>query len=112
VPLPPAAVPTRILVLRNMCTRDELANDQDFAEITEDVQEECSRFGAVSSVAAPRPGAAGGADPPGVGLIFVEYGDAAHAVAAAGALGGRKFGGHVVEAAFLSEQKWAAKDFS
>ena len=92
--------------------QEELLNDQDFGEIVEDVQEECSRFGAVSRVEVPRPAAGGGADPPGVGRIFVEYGDASHALSAAGALGGRKFGGRVVEATFLTEQKWAARDFS
>ena len=96
-----------------MCTRQELTNDQDFAEISEDVQNECARFGAVLRCDIPRPAAAGGgADPAGVGRIFVEYGDTAHAVAAAQALGGRKFAGRTVEATFLPEAKWAARDFS
>lgn len=116
VPAAPAAPPadaTRVLVLRNMCSREELTNDSDYAEIKEDVKDECGRFGAVLACEMPKPSAEGAAaDPPGVGAIYVEYGDAAHAVAAAAALGGRDFGGKKVEAGFLTEEKWAAKDFS
>lgn len=49
---------------------------------------------------------------PGAGKIFVEYADVGGADAAQRALAGRKFGGNVVIASYLSEDKYSVRDFS
>lgn len=46
---------TRILVLMNMVTEEELRDDGEYQEIKEDVTEECSKFGQVVSMEIPRP---------------------------------------------------------
>jgi splicing factor U2AF subunit len=46
---------TRILVLMNMVTEQELRDDGEYVEIKEDVTEECSKFGQVVSIEIPRP---------------------------------------------------------
>ena len=48
---------------------------------------------------------------PGLGKVFVQYVDVAGALAARNALHGRKFGGQIVKADYLSEQDFAARVF-
>ncbi|KAB5594804.1 U2 snRNP auxilliary factor, large subunit, splicing factor [Ceratobasidium theobromae] len=44
-----------ILLLLNMVAPEDLVDDTEFAEIVEDVRDECSKFGPVRTVAIPRP---------------------------------------------------------
>ena len=41
---------TKVLLLRNMVTESDLDNDEEFAEILDDVRSECEKFGAVTQV--------------------------------------------------------------
>lgn len=100
-----AAVPTRVLVLENMVTEEELRDDNEYEDIVDDVRGEVSKYGTVKSLVIPRP--------PGnssVGKIFIEYEAATMAQAAANALRGRQFGGRAVVTTFYDEGKFAAKD--
>lgn len=49
------AASTRVLVLMNMVTEEELKEDDDYNEIVEDVREECGKFAVVQSIECPRP---------------------------------------------------------
>jgi splicing factor U2AF subunit len=51
-------------------------------------------------------------EPVGLGRVIIEYADAGAAVKARTAMQGRKFGGHVVQANFLTEEQYAAGQFS
>merc|ERR1712000_509730 len=93
--------PTRVLVLENMVEAHELQIDSEYRDILEDVQEECSQYGAVMQVVIPRecdrfPKAAEGS-------VFVEFRDAESAKKAALALRGRKFADRVVVARYFDE---------
>jgi hypothetical protein len=55
---------TRVIVLTNMVTADELSDDAEYEDIVADVREECARFGTVNSVVIPRDG-------PGLGKVSV-----------------------------------------
>lgn len=102
--------PSRVLVLHNMVTAEELADDAEHAEIVEDVRDECAKAGPVILVQIPRPtdpGGPGGAPPPGVGRVFVQFEQVAAATAAHGMLDGRKFGGRAVVAAYMDETAFA-----
>jgi len=101
---------TRVLVLLNMVTKDDLTNDDDYADIVEDIREECSKFGKVVSLDIPRP--IEGVEVPGLGKVFVEFEDVAQAEAASKALGGRSFAARVVVTSFLDETKYQNADFS
>ena len=94
---PPGPPPTRVLVLDHAVTEGELADDEEYADICEDMREECGKFGRVERVAIPR----GGGGVAGVGLVFVVFADAGSAAAARAALHGRRFGGRAVEASFM-----------
>lgn len=50
-------------------TADELADDGEYAEIVEDMKEECGKYGAVRTLQIPRPNTTGGDNPPGVGKV-------------------------------------------
>ena len=42
---PPASVPTRILVLHNMVSDEDLATEEEYQALREEVQEECAKHG-------------------------------------------------------------------
>jgi splicing factor U2AF subunit len=90
---------------------DELRDDEEFADILEDMREECGKFGEVAEIVIPRPDAEGREAPAGLGKVFVLYADVAGAVAARDALHGRKFGGKTVVADFLDPEAFAKRDF-
>lgn len=124
--------PSRIVVMSNMVTLDDLTDDVEYDEIMRDVQEECALYGRVITVYMPRPtvmerqhiahvkqtqGAAAVTDrpisalcaDPDVSRIFVEYDSVAAAVAARQAISGRKFSDRTIIASFMNEQAWTQK---
>ncbi|KAG5461056.1 MAG: hypothetical protein BJ554DRAFT_6810, partial [Olpidium bornovanus] len=62
-----AVEPTTVLQLLNMVTKEELANDEDYADIMEDIRDESAKFGNVLEVRIPRPAPPGAPEVPGVG---------------------------------------------
>jgi splicing factor U2AF 65 kDa subunit len=101
--------PTRILQLMNMVTKEELANDEDYEDIYEDVMEECANFGKVTNLTIPRP--IEGSEIPGVGKILVEYADTESAQKAQESLAGRVFGGRAVITSYLTEEAYLRQDY-
>jgi len=102
---PATPVATRVLVLSNMVTPEELVDDEEFEDIVADVRNECAKFGTVKAVVIPR-------GPPGVGKVFVEFGSAEECRVAQATLHGRMFAQRKVIADYMSEAEFAAKDFS
>ncbi|KAF1744374.1 hypothetical protein MXB_177 [Myxobolus squamalis] len=100
---------TEILCLMNMISASQLAEDQDYEEIIEDVQEECSKYGKVISIEIPRP------DPEkvveSIGKVFVEFETKEMCKEAHEALAGRKFGGNLVITTFYDLEKYKKKEF-
>ncbi|CAI5944522.1 unnamed protein product, partial [Closterium sp. NIES-65] len=111
LPGAPVDIPTKVICLSQVVSPDELTNDEDYDEIMEDMREECAKYGSLVNVVIPRPPAPG-ATAPGVGKVFVEYGDTAGALKAKAALHGRKFGGNAVVAIFYPEDAYARADYS
>ena len=99
--------PSRILVLLNMVTDEDLATDQNYQDLIAEVREECAKFGNLLSIKIPRPQDAG-VEPTAIRKVFLEYATAQDALVAKGELNGRKFGPNVVETNFLSETDYAA----
>ncbi|SNX87443.1 related to pre-mRNA splicing factor U2AF large chain [Melanopsichium pennsylvanicum] len=120
--------PTNCMVMLNMITPQELQDDEEYADIVEDIRDECTKYGAVTDVRIPRPakeskGAAahqwkrnqdetkeGGSDQggerEGVGRVYVRYAEIEHCAQALKAIAGRQFGGRMVICAFLKEEDW------
>lgn len=89
--------PTEVIQLGNMVQESELEDDTEFSELKEDIEEECSKYGAIVSLVIPRPQD----NMPGVGKVFIRFENIAGAVTATKALKGRKFGGNVVAVSYM-----------
>lgn len=82
-----ATTPTRILVLYNMVTEDDLATPHDFAALMDEVRYECAKYGSLLSLQIPHT----------LKKVFLEYASVEDAQAANQELVGRQFGANVVE---------------
>ncbi len=87
---------TRILVLFNMVTDEDLATDDEYQGLQEEVQEECAKFGKLLGMKIPRSMSAS-VQPSAVRKIFLEYATVQDAANAERELSGRQFGPNVVE---------------
>ncbi|XP_059435958.1 splicing factor U2af large subunit B-like isoform X2 [Corylus avellana] len=109
-PVTIAETPTKVLCLTEAISVDQLSDDQEYEEILEDMQDECSKFGTLVDIIIPRPNQ-NGEQIPGVGKVFLEYSDIIGCANARNALNGRKFGGNAVNAFYYSEDKFKTRDY-
>jgi splicing factor U2AF subunit len=101
--------PTCILQLMNMVTREELIDDEEYADIYEDVMDECTKFGKVIQLVIPRP--IEGQEVSGVGKIIVEYMELESTQRAQESLAGRIFGGRTVVTSYLTEEAYHQQSY-
>eukprot|EP00475_Leptophrys_vorax_P016306 TRINITY_DN22771_c0_g2_i1.p2 TRINITY_DN22771_c0_g2~~TRINITY_DN22771_c0_g2_i1.p2 ORF type:complete len:238 (-),score=32.32 TRINITY_DN22771_c0_g2_i1:840-1517(-) len=87
-----AGPPSECLLLTNMFGQDEIMDDDFVQDVTEDVEEECSKFGAVKKVVVDRNSA---------GHVYVRFDTIAAANTARQTLHNRFFGGKSISATFL-----------
>lgn len=80
-------------------------------EIKQDIEEECKQYGEVESITIPRP-SEDGTLIPGVGKVFVKFGNAESAAKAKAQLEGRTFDDRTVLATFYDEIKYDKRDFA
>ncbi|ETV94503.1 hypothetical protein, variant 3 [Aphanomyces invadans] len=102
--------PTQVIVLGNMVQPAELEDDDEFADLKEDIEEECNKFGKVVALEVPRPKT--GETILGVGKVFVRFESVEGAEKATKALTGRKFGGNIVQVEYMSLAKFETQDFA
>lgn len=98
--------PTRVVELLNMLTPEDVANDEELADIVEDTREECSQFGQLVNITIPKGSEVGATK------IFLEYASVEDATKALQALEGRTFDGRQVVANYYDEAKYESKDYS
>ncbi|CAK9138780.1 unnamed protein product, partial [Ilex paraguariensis] len=109
--LQPGALATKVLCLSYVVTADELKDDEDYDDILENMRTECGKFGTLVNVVIPRPNL-NGETAPGVGKVFLEYGDVETSTKARSGLNGRKFGGSQVLAVFYPKKnKFSEGDY-
>src|SRR5271156_6268795 len=72
------------------------------AEICEDIQEECSKYGQILELKIPRP-SGGSRQSAGVGKIYIKYDTPESAKKALQSLAGRKFADRTVVTTYFSE---------
>ncbi|KAG7388557.1 Serine/threonine-protein kinase Kist [Phytophthora pseudosyringae] len=106
----PEDQPSAVLKMANMVSIDELRDDEEYADLAEDVEEECKRFGSVTGMEIPRP--KDGEEIPGLGCIYVRFGKEEDAVSALKALNGRKFGGSIVKVTYFPLHKFEKNELS
>mmetsp|Transcript_20518 Transcript_20518/g.26540 ORF Transcript_20518/g.26540 Transcript_20518/m.26540 type:complete len:428 (+) Transcript_20518:115-1398(+) len=98
------ATETKVVVLENMLTKEDLESNEEYEEIVEDTREECSSFGTLIKIEIPRSGV-------GVGKIFLEYATSEDAGKAIAALKGRTFDGRKVTAEYFPEEKFTKGEY-
>jgi len=103
---PPTGPSTKILVLMNMVSDEDLVNNEDYQDLYQEVKEECAKFGNLQSMKIPRP--SDGYDASAVKKIFLEYADSKDSERSMKELAGRKFGPNVVQAIYFSEEEFYA----
>ena len=103
----PSVTLSRVLVLHNMVMDDDLATDQDYAELSQEVRDECAKYGNLVGFMIPRvPG--GGVEPSAIRKVFLQYSSVQEAQAAEREIKGRQFGDATVETTYYSEEDFAA----
>lgn len=107
-------VMTNVLVMKEMVTDADLFNDEDYTDIMEDVKSELNNYGKVKCLLMPRPepSARGRTRVPGQGLVFAQFETPQQAEAARQEIDGREFDTRFVEASFMDEAKFLARDLS
>ena len=93
---------SRVLILLNMVTPDDLMDGDEYDDILQDVQDEAKKFGKVLDLQIPRPLGRSG-EGPGVGKIFVRFETEEDCEAALRAIAGRKFQERTVVASYYPE---------
>ncbi|XP_032825862.1 splicing factor U2AF 65 kDa subunit-like isoform X2 [Petromyzon marinus] len=104
-----SGLPTEVLCLMNMVTAAELAEEEEYEDIVEDIREECKKYGCVRSLEIPRP--INGLEVPGCGKIFVEFSSILDCQRAQQALSGRKFASRVVVSKYFDPDKYHRREF-
>lgn len=104
----PATTHTHLLPKPSAVTLEELANDEDYNDIMEDMREECAKYGTVLQVHIPRPGPPGEPPVPGLGKVLIEFAEASAAIAARNAMHGRRFSGRTVVATLMTDTDYKA----
>lgn len=92
---------SRVLQLLNMVSIEELANQDDYNDIVEDIREECNKYGKVEDVKIPKPIVTGqgkvdvraSESVKNLGKVFVLFDTVESTSAAMKAIAGRQFGG-------------------
>ncbi|KAJ8598759.1 hypothetical protein CTAYLR_009859 [Chrysophaeum taylorii] len=109
--------PSPIICFRNVVDDDDLADDQAYAELADDILEECARYATVANVVVPRPSTP---TPPvitrknkrrcsGLGLILVEFESSEDAEKALNALRSRAVDDKPVDVAFYPRDLYKQK---
>jgi RNA recognition motif-containing protein len=93
--------PSKVIMIKNMCTMKELEDDNEYEDLYDDVLEECKNYGKVIQVKIPRMD--GTHNMQGLGKVFVEYYTRDGATFAREHLHDKCFHGRFVEVVFHPE---------
>lgn len=105
---PALNLPTRILVLLNMVADEDLATDDEYQGLMDEVREECAKFGRLLGMKIPRkPSQTVQAS--AIKKIFLEYATVQDAGNAERELSGRQFGPNVVQASYFDEKEYQSE---
>jgi hypothetical protein len=97
---PASIAATRILVLHNMVSSDDLATDEEYKGLLEEVEGECAKYGKLIGMKVPR-GPSTDVETSAIKKIFLEYATPQDAQRAEQELAGRQFGPSVVQVSLM-----------
>jgi splicing factor U2AF subunit len=110
--LPPMSgmAATRVLVLLNMVTEEDLKDDEEYDDLVEDITGGIEMCGKLKEIKIPRP-SKDGSDVPGVGKIFAKFENVEQAKQAQFQLGSKSFDGRRVVTSYMDEDKFDNNEF-
>ena len=105
-------VATKVLVLLNMVSDEDLATDDDYNGLVEEVREECAKYGTLLQVQIPRyvgtsPETGTTIEASAIRKVYLSFATVEDALKAQHELSGRQFGPNVVETQFYPETDFA-----
>lgn len=103
-------MPSRVLMLFNLVTGEEIGDRVEHEEICDNVRTECTKFGAVRDLKVPQP-ASGSKTNPGVGKVYVRFEDVHDCERALTELAGRKFADRTILTTFYPEENYEVEAF-
>jgi len=103
--------PSRVIQLLNMCTPEDLFEDEFCKELQEDVLEECRKYGPVEKMEIPRPDPQTGVCSPSVGKVFVKFLYQIPAKQAKYRINGKVYNRRTVICSFYPEEKFDRREF-
>eukprot|EP01051_Picozoa_sp_SAG22_P000856 SAG22_NODE_27_length_29018_cov_465.809646_39_plen_188_part_00 len=101
---PAGPPPTTVVRLANAVTQAEIEDSNEYADIMEDMTEECQKFGTLASIKMPKEGA-------GKGLVFIKFADVESATKAKTNLHNRQFESRRVDASFYQPEAYDRDSF-
>jgi len=103
---PPSGEPpsTTVVRLANSVTAAEIEDDEEYADILEDMKEECSKFGTVEGIEMPKEGT-------GKTMVYIKFDSTSSSATALKNLHGRSFENRKVEASYYDVEKYDAGTF-
>jgi splicing factor U2AF subunit len=106
--MPPS---TRILVLKNLVTDDDLKTAEDHQALIQEVRDECAKFGQLLNIEIPRVADGALIADSAIRKVYLEYASLSDAMQAERELKGRQFGEGIIQTEFFPENDFAAGRF-
>lgn len=101
-----ARTPSRLIVMINMLSPEDLMDESDYREIEEEIRSEIMKYGTILSLEIIRPCMKTFTSTPAVGKVFVRYQNIASAVKARYKISGLKFNRRTVVCSFFPEDEY------
>jgi splicing factor U2AF subunit len=102
---------TRILVLKNMVTDNDLSTEEDHQALIQEVRDECAKFGQLLNIQIPRVADGALIADSAIRKVYLEYASLSDAMQAERELQGRQFGEGIIQTEYFPENDFAAGRF-
>lgn len=99
---PTPEVPTTVICVENMFTESVLMDNEEYVEVMQDLQDECSKMGNVTDVKVPKPPGPGMYGQDNYGKAYVAFSEPSQASSAKALLDGRSFDGQVLRVTYVA----------
>ena len=95
---------SKVIVLMNMVPLEELAEDDSYSNLVEEISEECRKFGNLIACVVPRSGG-------GMGKVYLHYEHESMASTAFRLLKGRRFADAIVDVKYYDQRKFDSGEY-
>ncbi len=107
-----ANLPSRVVLMINMISQEDVMDDLEYREIVEDIRNECMKYGTVLNVEIPRPDKTTSICGPAVGKIFVKFANLQSAKKARINISGKKYNRKTSVVSFYPENYFDVREFN